>query len=106
MHSYIHPHPSTDGEAYTVAVPPVPTTSPTLSACSDACWGSQIGNAVAEGTLLPLFKFRSMNGGIIFCNGGPIGWLGEHQEHTSLNSCEAEIRTTSASLLIDQLSQI
>jgi hypothetical protein len=29
----------------------------TLLAYSDACWGLQIGNAVAEGTLLPLFKF-------------------------------------------------
>jgi hypothetical protein len=37
-----------------------------------------------------------MNGGIVFCNGGPIGWLGERQEHTSLSSFEVEIRATSA----------
>jgi hypothetical protein len=36
-----------------------------------------------------------MNGGIVFCNGGLIGWLGECQERTSLSSCEAEIRATS-----------
>jgi hypothetical protein len=37
-----------------------------------------------------------MNGGIIFKNGGPVGWLGERQERTSLSSCEAEIRATNA----------
>jgi hypothetical protein len=35
-----------------------------------------------------------MNGGIIFKNGGPIGWLGERQDQTSLSSCEAKIRAT------------
>jgi hypothetical protein len=96
MHSYIHHPPLTDIEAYKDAVPPMPSTSSTISAYGNACWGSQIGSAVAEGTLLPLFKFRSMNGSIIFCNGGPIGWLGERQERTSLSSCEAEICATSA----------
>jgi hypothetical protein len=45
---------------------------------SDACWGSQIGSAVANGSLLPLFDVCSMNKGIIFPNGGPVavGWLG------------------------------
>ena len=70
--------------------------SNTISAYSDACWGSQLGNSVADGTLLPLFKFRSMNGGIVFKNGGPIGWLGDRQDRTSLSSCEAEIRATCA----------
>jgi hypothetical protein len=37
-----------------------------------------------------------MNGGIVFKNGGPVGWLGERQERTSLSSCEAEIRATNA----------
>ncbi len=91
MHSYIHYPPSTDVEAYTDAIPPKPSTTQTITAYSNACWGLQISNAVAKGTLLPLFKFRSMNGGIIFKNGGPIGWLGKCQERTSLNSCEAEI---------------
>ena len=96
MHSYIHFPPSTDVEAYTDALPPTPTTSSTLSSYSDACWGSQIGNAVADGTLLPLFKFWSMSGGIVFCTGGPVGWLADHQEQMSLSSCEAEIRATNA----------
>jgi hypothetical protein len=95
MHLYIHHPPSTDVEAYIDAVPPTPTISPTIFAYSDACWGSQIGSAMVEGTLLPLFKFRSMNGGIVFCNGGPIGWLGKRQERTSLSSCKAEIRAMS-----------
>ncbi len=37
-----------------------------------------------------------MNGGIVFKNGGPIGWLGDRQDRTSLSSCEAEIRATCA----------
>jgi hypothetical protein len=56
MHSYIHFPPSTDVEAYTDALPPTLTNSSTLSSYSDACWGSQTGNAVADGTLLPLFN--------------------------------------------------
>ena len=51
---------------------------------------------MAEGTLLPLFKFWSMNGSTVFRNGGPIDWLGERQDRTSLSSCKAEIRATSA----------
>jgi len=35
-----------------------------------------------------------MNGGIVFKNAGPLGWLGDRQERTSLSSCEAEIRAT------------
>jgi hypothetical protein len=96
MHSFIHFPPSTNVEAYEDAVPPKPVNSSTLSAYSNACWGSQIGSTIANSTLLPLFKFRSMNGGTIFCNGGPVGWIGERQEHISLSSCEAEIRATNA----------
>jgi hypothetical protein len=96
MHLYIHyPH-STDVEAYQDATPPKSHDSSALTSYSNACWGSQIGNAVAEGTLLPLFKFRIMSGSIVFKNGGPLGWLGERQDRTSLSSCEAEICTTSA----------
>ncbi len=96
MHSYIHFPPSTDVEAYTDAVSPTLATSPTLSSYSDVCWGLQIGNAVADGTLLLLFKFGGMSGGIIFWNGGPVGWLGERQDRMSLSSCEAEICATNA----------
>ncbi len=77
-------------------IPPTPETPSTLTSYSDACWGSQIGGAISNGTLLPLFKFRSMSGGIVFRTGGPLGWLGEHQDRTALRSCEAEIRATNA----------
>ncbi len=50
---------------------------------------------MVEGTLLSLFKFRSMNGGTVLRNSGLVGWLGERQERTSLSFCEAEIRATS-----------
>ena len=85
MHSYIHyPH-LTDVEAYQDATPPKPHDSSALTSYSNACWGSQIGNAVAGGTLLPLFKFPSISGGIVFKNGGPLEWLGECQDWTSLS---------------------
>ncbi len=64
MHCYIYFPSSTDIEACVDVVPPTTSHSFTLSSYSDACWGSHIGNAVADGTLLPLFKFRSMSGGI------------------------------------------
>jgi hypothetical protein len=96
MHSFIHYPPSTDVEAYQDATPLQSHDSSTLTSYSNACWGSEIGSAVANGTLLPLFKFRSTSGGIVFKNGGPLGWLSEHQERTSLSSCKAEIRATSA----------
>jgi hypothetical protein len=75
MHSYIHYPLSTNVEAYADAIPPKLSTMRTISAYNNACWRSQISNAVADSTLLPLFKFCSMNGGIVYKNGGPIGWL-------------------------------
>jgi hypothetical protein len=96
MHSYIHYPPLTDVEAYTDAIPPTPVNSSTILSYHDACWGLQIGSAVADGTLFPLFKFCSMNGGIVFKNGGPLGWIGDRQDQSALSSCEAEIRATSA----------
>ena len=77
---------------YQLLLPPLPPSLRTVMCVR--CL--QIGNAVADGTLLPLFKFRSMSGGIIFWNGGPVGWLGERQDCRSLSSCEAEIRATNA----------
>ena len=72
VHSYVHyPLPS-DTEAYEDAIPPKLSSSNQLSVYRDACWGSQLGSLVADGTLLPLFKFRSMNGGTLFKNGGPF----------------------------------
>jgi hypothetical protein len=65
-----------------------------LTLYSDACWGSQVGSAVRDGTLLPLFKCHSMSGGIIFRQGGPVARIAVRQERTSLSSCEAEIRAT------------
>jgi hypothetical protein len=58
-HSYVHYPPSSKVEAYKDAIPPSLGSSNTLSAYSDACWVSQLGSSVADGTLLPLFKFRS-----------------------------------------------
>jgi hypothetical protein len=96
MHSFIHYPPTTDVEEYTDATPPTANNSSTLSSYSDACWGLQIGNPVPDGTLLPLFKFRSISGGILYKKGGPLGWLSKRQERTSLSSCEAEICATCA----------
>lgn len=96
MHTYIHFPDSSDLEAYEDACPPSPLTAHLMTTYSDACWGGQFGNAVKDGTQLPLFKYRSMSGGVIFRSGGPIAWTCDRQERTSLSSCEAEIRATSA----------
>jgi hypothetical protein len=91
MHSYIHYPPSTNIEAYWDATPPMTVNSSTLSSYGNTCWGFQIGEAVAEGTLLFLFKFCSMTGGVVSRHGGPLGWLSKCHERTSLSSHEAEI---------------
>jgi len=91
---YVHFPDSADVEAYSDAKPPPSAHSSPLTTCRDACWGSQIGSAVCDGTLLPSFKFRSMSGGMIFRQGGPIAWIAVRQERTSLSSCKAEIRAT------------
>ncbi|KAL7549915.1 hypothetical protein ACHAWF_013170 [Thalassiosira exigua] len=96
MHTYVHYPPSSDVEAYDDAIPPVLGSSHKCATYSYTYWGSQIGNAVREGIMLPLFKFRSMSGGIVFRSGGPIVWLSEHQDRTSHSSCEVEIHATSA----------
>jgi hypothetical protein len=96
MHSYVHIPSSSNTKAYDDAIPLQLGSLNTLLVYSNACWGSQLGSLVADGTLLLLFKFRSMNGGIVFKNGGLIGWLGERQDCTSLSSCKAKIRATSA----------
>jgi hypothetical protein len=94
VHTFVHFPDSSDVEAYTDAKPPSPSHQSSLTSYSDACWGSQIGSAVRDGTLLPLFKCRSMSEGIIFRQGGPIAWTAVPQERTSLSSCKAEIRAT------------
>ena len=41
---------------------------------SDACWGSQLGNQVPDGTEVEIFKFRSLSGFIVLRSGGPLSW--------------------------------
>jgi hypothetical protein len=107
MHTFVHFPDSSDVEAYSDAKPPTRRNRHTLTSYSDACWGSQIGSAVREGTLLPLFKFRSMSGGIVFRCGGPIAWTSVRQDQTSLSSCEAEIKATSeASKLLKSIQNL
>jgi len=94
LHAYNHfPH-HHDREAYDDATPPSPGECHQLTAYSDACWGSQIGNSVPEGTPLELFKFRSLSGYLICRSGGPIAWKSIRQQRTSQSSCEAEIVAT------------
>ena len=94
LHSYMSfPH-SSDTKAYDDALPPCPNNHHRLTTYSDACWGSQIGNAIREGIQLPLFKLCSMSGAIIFRSGGPITWKTDRQDCTSLGLCNAKIRAT------------
>ena len=84
-----------DKEAYSDATPPPsPADCNNLTAFSDACWGGQFGNAVPDGTPLPLFKFRSLSGYIVSCAGGPIAWKAIRQDTTASSSCVAEINAT------------
>ena len=94
LHTFLSFPPSSDTEAYSDALPPSPSQHHRLSTYSDACWGSQLGNAVRKGIQLPLFKFRSMSGAVVMRSGGPIAWKAERQERTSLSLCEAEIQAT------------
>ena len=95
IHSYLHfPH-KCDAEAYEDPVAPSTTDDRSrISTYGDACWGSQIGNALPVGTPVEMFKFRSMSGAIVFRMSGPIAWGSDRQEKTSLSSCEAEIKAT------------
>jgi hypothetical protein len=98
LHTYmLYPHASDIG-AYTDALPPTPDQHHLLTTYSNACWGSQLSNAVQEGIQLPLFKFRSMSRAIVMRSRGPISWKAEQQEWTSLSLCEAEIQATDTGL--------
>jgi hypothetical protein len=85
-------------EAYSDAISPKHHQHCRLTTYSDACWGSQLGNAVREGIQMPLFKFQIMSGAVIMRSGGPISWKAEQQERTSLSLCEAEIHATNTGL--------
>ena len=82
---------SSDTKAYEDALPPKTEQHHQLTTYSNACWGSQIGNAICKGIQLPLIKLRSMSGAIIFRSGGPIVCKTNQQERTSLSLCDAEI---------------
>ncbi|KAL7524366.1 hypothetical protein ACHAWF_000920, partial [Thalassiosira exigua] len=96
MHTYVHYPPSSDVKVYEDAISPAPGSSHKCTTYSDTCWGSHIGNAICKGIMLPLFKFRSMSGGIVFRSGGPVARLSERQDRTLHSSCETDIRATSA----------
>jgi hypothetical protein len=96
MHSYGHYPPSSDAGAYKDAIPPTKSSANTLTAYSDACWGSQLGSSVADGTLLPLFEFCSINGGISRMVAPLAGLANARIKHLSAPVNEAEIRATNA----------
>jgi hypothetical protein len=81
-----YPHTS-DTEAYMDTLHPKTDQHHRLTTYSNACWGSQLGNAVQEGIQLPLFKFRSMIGAIVMHSGGPVSWKADQQDRnrTSLS---------------------
>ena len=66
-------HPSfSNAEAYSYIFPQSVSISHPLSTYSDACWGSQMGHTVCEGSFLPLFNNHSMSGKIFFWSDGFI----------------------------------
>ncbi len=56
IYTFVHFPDSSNVEAYMDAKPPSPSHSSPLTSYSDACWGSQIGSAVRDGTLPPFFQ--------------------------------------------------
>jgi hypothetical protein len=59
LHTFMLFPPPLDTEAYTDAIPPSKDQHHRHTTYSDACWGSQLGNAVREGIQPPLFKFAA-----------------------------------------------
>jgi hypothetical protein len=90
------PHRS-NTKAYKDAVPPTKKDHHPLTTYSDACWRSQIRNAVRVGVLLSLFKFCSMSGAMLFYSGCPLIWKADRQDPTALSSCKVEIQATNMS---------
>ena len=95
IHMYLHHPDALDTEAFTDGVPPKKGREHHLTTYSDACWGSQIGNATPHCVAIPLFKCQRMSDAILYRMRGPIAWKAICQELTSLSSCEAKIRSTS-----------
>ena len=88
-------HPSfSNAEAYLYTFLQSVSSSHPLSTYSDACWGSQMGHTVREGSFLPLFNNHSISGRIFFWSDGFIAGPIVGLEKTSLSSCEAEICST------------
>ena len=66
LHTYmLFPHPL-DTEAYNNALHPKLGDNHHFTTYSDACWGSQTGNAIWEGIQLLLFKLRSISSATLF----------------------------------------
>jgi hypothetical protein len=98
LHNYMfYPHAS-NTQTYNNTIPPKHHQHHRLTTYSDACWGSQLRNAVQEVIQLPLFEFQSMSGAIVMRSGSPISWKAKQQERTSLSLCEAEIQATNTGL--------
>ncbi len=72
LHAYMLYQHASDTKAYMDALPPKLDQHHHLTTYSNACWGSQLGNAIWEGIQLPLFKFRSMSRAIFMRSGGSI----------------------------------
>ena len=72
----------------------LPSEQHEITSYSDACWGSQTGNSVPDGTEIALFKVRSMFEHLIVRCGGPISWKSIQQRRTALSSAESEIMAT------------
>ena len=100
IHVYRHQPDESDIEAFSDAVPPKKGQEHLMTTYSNACWVSQIGNAIPHNVEIPLFKFRSMSSAILYRMGGPISWKSMRQDQTSLSSCEAKIYATSESAKI------
>ena len=95
IHMHLNQPDASDIEAFSDAVLPKKVQEHNLVTYSNDCWGLQIGNDIPHNIAIPLLKFITMSGAILYRMGGPILWKAIHQEQTFLSSSEAKIFATS-----------
>ena len=94
LQSHLHFPFGHDKEAYSDAHAPLPHHAHLCTSYTDACWGSQIGSSVPDGTEIPLWKYRSMSGYVVMRMGGPVAWDAFRQDQCARSSTHAEVLAT------------
>ena len=88
-------HPEQD-KLYGQIAWPVPDEENSTFGITDSCWGPQdASQPLPEGEetrLVTSQEVKSIQGGMLIRNGGPIWWKASREQLTSRSSCEAEVK--------------